>query len=464
MTDWNRIEAGRKLPEKSYLYYEFPKLEDNPPYIPYTQYEAYIPMLENIEISESHKPNLAVYDLVGRPGNLFAHLGSKSREFSLKFKITLPHVKDYINTFGLNSKFTTFNFPRSSELIGGIPKFYDTADKQIRVPGAAHDTGKYETKYYDFRNNLSLMTEIYRTPIAMAKYEQALKNMNMVYNSSEEQGGGVVNEIEKRFNAPFKNLGLIAKLGIPGEVTRSRGEDLPNGGFDPQVPYTPPRKGVIVMNHGGYYNEFTQQRIWQANYGDNDDYGRFGEDLYEEFRKQHTNTVHITPDNDLTVTENDFNALGVYTGKTDGSHLEWIQDANDPDTFRTEKAKPPPPPTGASNLVMLWINIIRSSTIANYSQNASLGPPVIYLNHGVMYRNIPCICTAATVKIVDILGYDLLNLMPRQVEITIQLSENKAGRGGSFTPFDQVLSDNAAGWQALIEYGTMDKQYGVGLQ
>jgi hypothetical protein len=40
-----------------------------------------LPMLENIEISESQRPNYAVYDLVGRSGNLFAYTGSSPEKW-----------------------------------------------------------------------------------------------------------------------------------------------------------------------------------------------------------------------------------------------------------------------------------------------------------------------------------------------------------------------------------------------
>ena len=98
------IVKSRYLAERSYLYYQYPGTPDGP--------EIYLPMLENIEISESQRPNYATYDLIGRSGSLFAYLGSKSREFTLKFNITLPNIIDYINNVGLNEMFSN-NFRKT---------------------------------------------------------------------------------------------------------------------------------------------------------------------------------------------------------------------------------------------------------------------------------------------------------------------------------------------------------------
>jgi hypothetical protein len=92
--------SPRLLPERSYLYYKYPQRSTD------RAIEFYFPILENVEISESQRPNLGVYDILGRPGNLFSYHGSKSREFSLRFFITLPNLIDHINNVGLNSQFS----------------------------------------------------------------------------------------------------------------------------------------------------------------------------------------------------------------------------------------------------------------------------------------------------------------------------------------------------------------------
>ena len=111
----NRI-VSRYLPERSFLYFRYPQSSA------VKSIEFYLPMLENIEISESQKPNLATYDLIGRAGTLYSYLGSKSREFNLKFNITLPNVMEYISVIGMHSQFSNqFRF------------FYNESDNKARI-------------------------------------------------------------------------------------------------------------------------------------------------------------------------------------------------------------------------------------------------------------------------------------------------------------------------------------------
>jgi hypothetical protein len=96
-TPYSNIVRSRKLAERSYLYFKYPSKGD--------PIEFYLPFMENIDVSESQKPNYATYDLIGRAGSLYAYLGSKSREMTLKFNITLPNIVDYIQNVGLSEMF-----------------------------------------------------------------------------------------------------------------------------------------------------------------------------------------------------------------------------------------------------------------------------------------------------------------------------------------------------------------------
>lgn len=110
----------------------------------------------------------------------------------------------------------------------------------------------------------------------------------------------------------------------------------------------------------------------------------------------------------------------------------------------------------AVNLLMMWINVIRTSVINNSTQT-QYGPPTVYLNHGTMYNNIPCVCTNFSIKLANNAGYELLSLAPRQVEVTMNLAENRAGNFGEFKPFELTGGDNLTGWESIIEgNGSMD--------
>ena len=113
----------------------------------------------------------------------------------------------------------------------------------------------------------------------------------------------------------------------------------------------------------------------------------------------------------------------------------------------------------AVNYLILWVNVIRTSTINN-SKNTTLGPPMVFINHGTMYNNIPCICKNYSIRLNTPVGYDLISLTPRQIEISLSLEENRVGNFGEFKPFTWKDSENLAGWEAIVgtkdTFGTLD--------
>lgn len=106
------------------------------------------------------------------------------------------------------------------------------------------------------------------------------------------------------------------------------------------------------------------------------------------------------------------------------------------------------------DLVIWWINLIRSSVVNN-SKNPLLGPPIIRLTHGLMYNDIPCICLNYNIANLE-KGYDLRTLMPRQLSVSLELEEIRMGDFGDFQPGHIIKGDNTAGWEAVISDGTID--------
>lgn len=75
----------RKLEERSHLIFEFPQPKSR-------AITVFLPMLENCNISENQKANIANYSLIGRAGNLHSYLGANSRSINLNFNINLLHL------------------------------------------------------------------------------------------------------------------------------------------------------------------------------------------------------------------------------------------------------------------------------------------------------------------------------------------------------------------------------------
>jgi hypothetical protein len=113
------------------------------------------------------------------------------------------------------------------------------------------------------------------------------------------------------------------------------------------------------------------------------------------------------------------------------------------------------------DLIIYWTNIVRSSVV-NYAKNPIYGPPIIRLNHGILYQDIPCVCTSYSIDFEEQAGYDLDTLLPRKIKISMKLEELRTGDFGDFEPKGEAVKrDNLAGWEAVVlgETNSMDPGY-----
>lgn len=107
------------------------------------------------------------------------------------------------------------------------------------------------------------------------------------------------------------------------------------------------------------------------------------------------------------------------------------------------------------NLVLFWLNLVRASNVNN-SLNTSLGPPILRLNHGPMYNNVPLICDSYTITTNESAGYDLQSLLSRQFQVNMTLNEVRSGNFGEFKTAKFEDGDNLAGWEAVLSDNNMD--------
>lgn len=106
------------------------------------------------------------------------------------------------------------------------------------------------------------------------------------------------------------------------------------------------------------------------------------------------------------------------------------------------------------DLIVFWLNVVRSSC-SNNATSPIYGPPLIRIHHGVLYQDIPCICTDFSISINEAAGHDLNTLLPRQIQVAMSLEEFRNGDGGEFNPTGSVVErDNLAGWEAVISKKT----------
>jgi len=107
------------------------------------------------------------------------------------------------------------------------------------------------------------------------------------------------------------------------------------------------------------------------------------------------------------------------------------------------------------DLIIYWVNIIRSS-VSNNASDPITGPPIIRLTHGLMYQNVPCICNDYSIQWDERMGYDLQTLLPRRIRISLQLEEFRTGDFGDYEPGGGIKGDNLGGYEAVISHATMD--------
>jgi hypothetical protein len=93
----NPNNFDRKLEERSYLRFEFYESSKDAPHI------RYLMFYENPDIRESRKAMHAKYQPISRNSTLLSYTGAESRQFSVSFRITLPHILATVNTVYLKS-------------------------------------------------------------------------------------------------------------------------------------------------------------------------------------------------------------------------------------------------------------------------------------------------------------------------------------------------------------------------
>lgn len=114
----------------------------------------------------------------------------------------------------------------------------------------------------------------------------------------------------------------------------------------------------------------------------------------------------------------------------------------------------------AIDLILFWINLIRSTT-KNNSRNTTLGPPIVRLTHGPMYNNVSCVVENYSIRLLDESGFEVQTLLPKQIEVSLSMKETRVGNFSKFKATQIVDGDNNTGWEAVIETNNMDPYNGA---
>ncbi len=110
------------------------------------------------------------------------------------------------------------------------------------------------------------------------------------------------------------------------------------------------------------------------------------------------------------------------------------------------------------NVISYWVNLIRSSCYNN-AKDPTLGPPIVRLFHGILFRDVPCVCSDYSVGFDDDAGMDVQTLLSRKIKVSMTLIEARHGNFSSFRPGEYTTRDNLAGWESVISSdATLDPQ------
>ena len=111
------------------------------------------------------------------------------------------------------------------------------------------------------------------------------------------------------------------------------------------------------------------------------------------------------------------------------------------------------------NLFSYVVNAVRTFVVGS-THSPSVGPPLVHLNFGYLYRDVPCICTDYSFTVEGSQGYDNFSLMPRQLKIKISLEEYRQAGGIGAEAYDfEENPYGLPGWLDFTEQGTLDPIY-----
>lgn len=113
-----------------------------------------------------------------------------------------------------------------------------------------------------------------------------------------------------------------------------------------------------------------------------------------------------------------------------------------------------PDPKSVRAAYLYYINLLRATVLG--SEELGIGCPIVRLNFGALYQDIPLIVTKYDLDIEDRFGYDTATLLPRRVTIKMQMLEVRVGDFSAHRPKQGQADDNVPTWESVLNYGTTD--------
>jgi hypothetical protein len=410
---FEQVKRARKLSERSHLGVEFPQSKGR-------VFRTYIPFLQNPIISERGQSNLVEYDLVGRAGSLYSYGGAKSRVINLQFKINLLHLLYSDQTEGISSKFfRQFNL------------FYADNERakkafKMRPGGELEQAEKNVTGAYDAFEEATLdtmvsMGDVYTSSEFKATSLGNVQGQLQQHIRDRDESMQALNETDLQRRIAENNMFLAEReLGaLEADIGR---ELMDRSNADPDVAQG---KGFPhASTHRAFYREALGIMTGGVQAIDTPFIDGFANDVIQSIN----NTKALDYVGNAT-------APTIITPQEQLDRLNRVIDA-----------------------VYVWVNLVRSTTLNN-STNTTQGPPIVRLNHGPMYNNIPCVVSDYNIEMTQEAGYEVETLTPKELVFTMTLKEVRGS--GNFVANEIGDGDNIAGWEAIISNNNIDPYNGA---
>ncbi len=278
-----------------------------------------------------------------------------------------------------------------------------------------------------------------------------------------EQGGNRINvrlpffeniKIRERKRANYQKYNLLSR---PSELFAYTGAQARRFSitFDMTFPHILEEHGDMASGYVAEFTTYTGDRYREKlkfgkDFNDIKIHGK-AKDYASDFSGY--NYTGQTVDTNTSLLDNTLNAVDSALGKSIDAIDRFfgrIPDGTIPADIAKINGILGPTKLKMVDLVIYWTNLIRSS-VTNYSPNPIYGPPVVRINHGILFQGIPCICNDYSIQPVEEGGYDLETMLPRKIRYTLNLSEIRAGDFAEWNPDDYVARDNVVGWEAVIQ-------------
>jgi hypothetical protein len=114
----------------------------------------------------------------------------------------------------------------------------------------------------------------------------------------------------------------------------------------------------------------------------------------------------------------------------------------------------------ALNFIDYQINLVRSMAVNN-ADEPTQSPPIVRLNHGLLFQDVPCVCANYNISYDNGASNNVgfkSKVSNKFIYIELSLKETRTGdyQKTRFSPSNEKSRDNVVGWEQILSGGSLD--------